>query len=494
MKHLNASKTKKQTTVMKQTESVTTENLETVSKQHRMKTTTKQSKTVKKAPALTKVTPENSEIEKVLQWVEDATNNTPLVVCGEAGTGKSTLMQRIGSIYKAQRKYFAMVAPTGVAAYNLGVDAKTIHSFFSLPPTTEVLHSPSNLQSVARGYKLRQRLEKLELLIIDEISMVRADLLDAIDFILRDVLDESLPFGGLKVLLVGDVYQLPPILQYHERKVFLEKYTSEFFFHSKVVMNAWQNNPPFLLVELLKNYRQEEGEFIQFLKRVRINDMDELDLDYINERVTPLHTLDSEKFELLIAARKDAAQKYNDKMLSDIDATLITHEAKIVNISRSFPKNMYPTDVTLKFKVGSQIMFVCNDEGKRWVNGTLGKILSVVKKGMLEVLTDRGEVVEVEVHRFEDTGIIDGKVVTMATFSQYPFQLAWAITIHKCQGLTFDNINIDFCEGAFSCGMVYVALSRCRTFEGIKLVKRIFEEDIKVSSSLKNFKKYFKEL
>lgn len=473
MKHSKTSKVKKQTMVMKQT----VQKKETVMK-----------------PTLTKAAPENPEIEKVLQWVKDTGNNTPLVVCGEAGTGKSTLMQTIGSICEAQRKYYAMVAPTGVAAYNLGVGAKTIHSFFSLPPTAEVLNSPSNLRSVARGYKLRQRLKKLELLIIDEISMVRADLLDAIDFILRDVLDASLPFGGIKVLLVGDVYQLPPILQYNERKAFLEKYTSEFFFHSKVVMNAWQNNPPFLLVELLKNYRQEEGEFIQFLKRVRINDIDELDLDYINERVTPLHTLDSGKFELLIAARRDAAQEYNDKMLSDIDATLITHEAKIVDISRSFPKNMYPTDVTLKFKVGAQIMFVCNDENRRWVNGTLGKILSVNERGILKVLTDREEIVDVEVHCFEDTGIIDGEVVTMSTFSQYPFQLAWAITIHKCQGLTFDNINIDFCEGAFCCGMVYVALSRCRTYKGIKLVKQIFEEDIKVSPSLKNFKKYFKEL
>lgn len=445
----------------------------------------------------------DSEVHKVYEWLLNETDNTPLFLYGKAGTGKTTVIKEIATLCSKHYFKFSILAPTGVAAYNVGIPAYTIHSYFGLPPVDIFQMSLRELRSYAHRKDVYLKVIKLHVLIIDEISMVRSDLLDAINIICQTVLYNNKPFGGIKVLMVGDLFQLPPIIKGTVRKEFRKHYKSEFFFHSKVISNAKDRKEKFYRVELKRIHRQKDEQFIAFLENVRGGYVDKEDLEYINKRVyidASQNMFQEDKFNVVLGCTKDLVNTYNQQMLTSIDAPLSTSIAEIeVTIDdpyETFPKSMYPTEVYLDFKPGAQIMFVVNDKNKQWVNGTLGKVIAI-EDNQVTVFTDRGQTVIVEKHTFEYIGYYAGVISKLATFKQYPFRLAWSLTIHKSQGLTFDNIVIDFGnKRVFGEGMVYVALSRCRTYEGIRLVRPLNFSDIHLNLeiSVQYFRAYFKVL
>lgn len=445
----------------------------------------------------------NSEVQKVYDWLLNKADNTPLFLYGRAGTGKTTIIKEVAALCSKHSLKFSILAPTGVAAYNVGIPAYTIHSFFCLPPIDMFRMELRHFRFYANNKDVYFRINNLCVLIIDEISMVRADILDAINIMCQDINKNNRPFGGIKVLMVGDLFQLPPIVQNTIRKEFRKHHKSEFFFHSKVISNAKANGEKFYRVELKKIHRQKDERFIAFLENVREGYIDEEDLAYINKRVhidASQNMFLEDKFNVILGCTKDLVNTYNQQMLTSIDAPLSTSKAEIeVTIDdpfETFPKSMYPTEVYLDFKPGAQIMFVNNDKERKWVNGTLGKIVDI-EDNQVTVFTDRGETVAVQKHTFDYIGYSKGVICRLATFTQYPFRLAWGLTIHKSQGLTFDNIVVDFGnKRVFGDGMVYVALSRCRTYEGISLVRPLNFRDIHLNLeiSVQLFRAYFKAL
>lgn len=416
----------------------------------------------------------NIQLETARRYVEQT--GVSVFLTGKAGTGKTTFLRDIVATTAKRR---VVLAPTGVAAINAG--GVTIHSFFQLPfdpylPDVKELiteyQMPERHKSLSKN-KLNI-IRTLELLIIDEISMVRADLLDAIDMVLRRYRRSSRPFGGVQLLLIGDVHQLSPVVTETERPYMERVYPTPYFFASKALQRL-----NYVTIELTTVYRQQDAAFVDLLNHVRDNNIDAATLQALNARVQNTQAItQSHNQAITLTTHNRQADAINRRHMEALHGKSRTFEAVL---SGNFPEKSLPCDRTLEVKVGERVMFVKNDSsgGHRYYNGMLGTVTQFLfdneeKKDYIEVIDDDGDTVNVGRETWESlkynlddkTGAITQE--TEGTFSQYPLQPAWAVTIHKAQGLTFDRVVIDAAD-AFAFGQVYVALSRCRTLEGLTL-------------------------
>ena len=385
---------------------------------------------------------------------------------GKAGTGKTTFLKEI---VRQTSKRFAVVAPTGVAAINAG--GVTIHSFFQLPLCPylpDVKELVTEYQMPERMRSLRKErvkiLRTLDLLIIDEISMVRADILDAIDDILKRYRRNDRPFGGVQLLMIGDIQQLPPVVRESERPFMEQVYSSPFFFNSKVLQRL-----PYVTIQLEKVHRQSDRIFLDILNEVRSGRPSEWALSELNKRLDPGFVPPENERWIRLTTHNAQADSVNEAKMNALKTDEATFEAQVEGI---FPENAYPAETQLRLRVGAQVMFVRNDTSgeARYYNGKIATVEKV--KPQLIVKDESGDRIEVTTEKWEneETGEIEG--IVDGTFEQVPLRPAWAVTIHKSQGLTFDHVIID-AGAAFSFGQVYVALSRCRTLEGIVLTTPI---------------------
>jgi PIF1-like helicase/Helix-turn-helix domain/HRDC domain/Helicase len=394
--------------------------------------------------------------------------NENIFLTGKAGTGKTTFLKYLRD---NATKNIVVAAPTGVAAINAG--GVTLHSLFQLPfhPFLPTKNNKEELLAKLRQNKKKQDLlRKMELLIIDEISMVRCDTVDAIDTILRSVRrNYHVPFGGVQLLCIGDLFQLPPVAQNQEWNILSEYYASPFFFDS----HAIKEQTP-LLIELNKIYRQKEDSFVRLLNKVRTNSMDADDFEDLHMRYIPNFYADGDDKYITLTSHNNQADNINQQQLNRLNTPPFTYNAIVEN---DFPENMYPAEATLSLREGAQVMFLKNDVvARRYFNGKIGVVKSLSKE---KIIVDcDGEEIYVGMETWENSRYnlnrTDGKLEqeTLGTFTQYPLRLAWAITIHKSQGLTFEKVMID-AASAFSSGQVYVALSRCTSLGGIVLLSKI---------------------
>lgn len=410
---------------------------------------------------------EHNEIfDLAFRFVTETSEN--IFLTGKAGTGKTTFLKYLK---ENSTKNIVVAAPTGVAAINAG--GVTLHSLFQLPfhPFLPTKSSREELLAKIRYNKQRlQLLRKMELLVIDEISMVRCDVMDAIDTILKQARrNYDVPFGGVQLLCIGDLHQLPPVAQNQEWSILSEYYESPFFFDS---LSVKEQSP--LLIELDKIYRQKEESFVRLLNKVRNNQMDADDFEDLHLRYDPTFRPDRDEKYITLTSHNRQSDQINEQELYKLDTESFTYKAVIED---EFPENMFPVEAELILKEGAQVMFLKNDVvQKRYFNGKIG----VVKElGKDKIIVDC-DGIEIEVGRESwdnsryTLNRTDGKLeqVVLGTFTQYPLRLAWAITIHKSQGLTFEKVMID-AGAAFSSGQVYVALSRCTSLEGIVLLSKI---------------------
>ena len=388
-----------------------------------------------------------------------------LFLTGRAGTGKTTFLKHITQTLS---KRFVVLAPTGVAAINAG--GTTIHSFFQLPLCPylpDVKELITEYQTPDRYRSLRKErikiIRTLDLLIIDEISMVRADLLDAVDMTLRRYRRNDLPFGGVQLLMIGDIHQLSPVVKESERQYISQVYSSPYFFHSKAV-----GKTDYITIELQKVHRQKDAEFIEVLNAVRDNRITPQVLQRLNSRVGAIQTSDE---VIRLTTHNAQADQINTAELMALPGKPSVFEAQIEG---DFLENNYPADLFLSLKEGAKVMFIRNDSQAGYYNGKMGTVMEIATNGNVLVEAFDGGLVEVEPAVWENIQYeIDQQTqeivpVVVGKFRQLPLRVAWAVTIHKSQGLTFNNVIID-AGAAFAFGQVYVALSRCRTLEGITL-------------------------
>jgi len=397
---------------------------------------------------------------------------------GKAGTGKTTLLREI---IQTTHKNTVVVAPTGIAALNAG--GVTIHSMFQLPfggfiPDNSAPHFSDTVKfetknTLVRHFKMsglkKSVIRNMELLIIDEVSMLRADLLDAIDFMMQSVRKKKMPFGGVQVLFIGDLLQLPPVIRDEEWSTLKKYYKGKFFFHSHVI----QQNPP-LYIELSKIFRQTDDAFISILNNLRNNQISQEDIKNLNEYVQPNFDLKANKGYITLTTHNAKADAMNAQALQDLEGKLETFKPDVVD---DFPEKIYPIEQNLQLKVGAQVMFVKNDLSleKRYFNGKMGFIKSLSKEEILVHFPEENKIIEVEKYEWQNirykvnemTKEIDEEV--LGTFVHYPIKLAWAITVHKSQGLTFDKAALDVSQ-VFLPGQAYVALSRLRSLKGLILL------------------------
>ncbi len=405
----------------------------------------------------------NSEME--LAWNMVANTDASVFLTGKAGTGKTTFLRRIR---QQINKRMVVLAPTGVAAIN--AQGQTIHSFFQLALTPFL---PGYVQEERKTFfrmsqEKKKLIRSLDLLIIDEISMVRCDLLDAVDMELRKYRDHSLPFGGVQLLLIGDLCQLSPVAKDEEWALLSQHYDTPYFFSSKSLQSI-----NYATIELHKVYRQEDQTFIDLLGKIRRNAVDADVINRLNARYIPnFHIPENEEW-IRLTTHNITAQNYNQWKLAEINTTEHTFTAEIKG---NFPAFSYPTDESLTLKVGAQVMFIKNDisPAHAFYNGKIGVVCAINDEKISVWCKGETKPIEVEKMVWENTKYVideatkDIKESVEGTFSQFPLRLAWAITVHKSQGLTFDHAVLDI-NKSFAHGQVYVALSRCRTLEGLVL-------------------------
>ena len=429
---------------------------------------------------------DNREWQQALQIIQYTRRS--LFLTGKAGTGKSTFLRHIAETTK---KKHVILAPTGIAAINAG--GQTLHSFFKLP-FHPLLPNDSNysIRNIRKTLKysgeLTKLLRELELIIIDEISMVRADIIDFIDKVLRIYCRNMRePFGGKQLLLVGDIFQLEPVIKEDEWRLMQPFYASAYFFAAKV----WQEMQ-LVSIELRKVYRQSDSQFIGLLDRIRQNHATDADLQSINSRVNQCSKQKENGFEITLATRRDTVDYINDLHLSELEGDSTIFKG---HIKGDFPETSLPAPMELEIKPGAQVIFIKNDKEKRWVNGTLGVVIYIDEgEGIITVVDEDGHEYDVEREVWENMRYTfnekEQKIEEemLGSFIQFPLRLAWAITVHKSQGLTFRHVKIDFSGGgAFAGGQTYVALSRCTSLEGITLEAPIRRSDIFVRAEVVAF-------
>ena len=412
-------------------------------------------------------------------------------VTGKAGTGKSTLLEHIRSV--AERRII-ILAPTGISAVN--VSGETIHSFFTLKPGFE----KDEAKHMSLNKKKQDKFRSIKTIAIDEISMVRADLLDAVDIVLRRSRKNDKPFGGVQMIFFGDLYQLPPVVTLNDKDKFFSEYNSPYFFDAEVFRsqrNMFEKGFELTRIELDKIYRQSDRKFINLLNAIRDNSINSSQIQKLNKRCGPSFIPpDSEKYIYLMTTN-NGANKINEKKLQQLKGK---EKVFFAEKTGTVAKNLYPNDEQLIFKVGAQVMFICNDSERRWVNGTIGKIIEIsesvnydtrLTETTIKVEKSNGRVVEVKKHLWEISKYVfrGGEFVreNLGTFEQMPIKLAWAITIHKSQGKTFDRVIIDLGTGSFAHGQTYVALSRCSSLNGLILKRYLRKTDIIMDKRVHGF-------
>lgn len=421
---------------------------------------------------------EDIELNPQFKEAFDLLENTDKVifVTGRAGTGKSTLLKYFRD---HSRKRSFVLAPTGVAALN--VQGQTIHSFFRFDPKI----TPIEASRLGRRTGEKDLFRKMEVMIIDEVSMVRADLLDCVDSFLKSARENGLPFGGVQTVFFGDLYQLPPVLRRDEEETLSFRYPTPFFFSSQV-MKELESLGNFELVELEKIYRQEDEEFIEILNAIRYGRINPQMLARLNSRFDP--DFQDREDHIVLTSTNRQALEINSFHLERLRGR---ERVFLGEIEGSFERKDLPTEVELCLKEGARVMFLVNDPIFRFVNGTLGTVVELGKDLIVE--TDEGLEVEIEPFAWEmyrtrvnpEDGTLEKEV--LGRFIQIPLRLAWAITIHKSQGKTFPRVVIDLGRGAFAPGQVYVALSRCTSLEGIVLKKPIKMGDIRMDYRVVRF-------
>ena len=422
--------------------------------------------------------------EMNLAWQFITKTNVSVFLTGKAGTGKTTFLRKLREI---SPKRMVVLAPTGVAAIN--AQGQTIHSFFQLPTGPRIPGMESKEGHYRMGKEKKNLIKTIDLLVVDEISMVRCDVLDAMDAELRKYRDRNKPFGGVQLLLIGDLQQLAPVAQEREWALLAPYYSTPYFFGSRALSQI-----QYVAIELKHIYRQQDAAFIDILAKVRSGMVDDACLNALNARYNPNFVTPKEGGWIRLTTHNAMAQQYNDACLNAIEATSYTFRAII---SGNFPEKSYPADETLTLKVGAQVMFIKNDPSpaKRFYNGKIGTVTSVT-------WDDEEECQVVMVHSHEDGQDIavfplqwentkytideetkEIKEEVDGTFVQHPLRLAWAITVHKSQGLTFEHAVLDI-TSSFTHGQTYVALSRCRTLEGMVLARPISRSSVIIDSSV----------
>lgn len=400
--------------------------------------------------------------------------NQSIFLTGKAGTGKSTVIKEF---IAETGKNVVVLAPTGIAAVNAG--GQTIHSFFRLK---------NNRQSVKFDKERHELYKAIDTIIIDEISMVRADIMDAIDETLRINREcENIPFGGVQIIFVGDLFQLPPVVTNQDREYINSTYKSEYFFDAKCMLNY-----RYKFIELTTIFRQSnsDDDFKNILNNIRVNSKD-LNLDLLNTRYSQ-----NANNGVYLTSRKEVAEKLNVERLKELNGESYYFNA---SISGAFASTQAPAPENLELKTGAKVMLLNNDKDGRWCNGTMGGITLITDNTIYVLVVGKNNTETLQVDRYSwkkyefEWSEKQEKIIAVPTgeFCQFPMKLAYAITIHKSQGQTFDNVVIDIANGAFAHGQIYVALSRCRTLEGVTLKQRIRKQDIIVD---KRIIEYYEEI
>jgi len=420
----------------------------------------------------------------------DLLENSPrnVFITGRAGTGKSTLLKYFR---EHTGKNVAVLAPTGVAAVN--VQGQTIHSFFRFRPDI----TPERVNQIRLRKEDREMFQSLNTIVIDEVSMVRADLMDCIDrFLRRFGPKRRRPYGGVQMILIGDLFQLPPVVRRMEEEIFREIYASPYFFDAKVFAEVeWS------FVDLAKIYRQQDDAFISLLNAIRDRTVSIDQMNMLNERCRPGFDPDHDEFYVYLSTTNALAQRINDERLKKLQGRPFHYKG---DVEGKFEDKNLPTQQFLDLKVGAQVMLLNNDPMGRWVNGSIGRVVQIAEDltatDIIGVELEDGRTIEVtpftwEMFRFyydEDTEALESE--TVGAFRQYPLKLAWAVTIHKSQGKTFTKVVVDIGQGAFAHGQTYVALSRCTSLEGLVLRRPIYKSHILLDERVSRFMERIKGL